>query len=153
MISKKKIGVVIPAAGSGSRFGGSQSKQFLLLDGKPIVQHVIEKFQLTNEVDHIILVVANNDMDFFYRLVETNKFSKVFDITLGGKKRQDSVWSGLERLKNKNIGIVVVHDAVRPFVTAEIIRRVIRVASDYGGAITAVPPKDTIKITNEEGIV
>lgn len=153
MFGEKKIGVVIPAAGSGSRFGSSQPKQFLLLDGKPIVQHAIEKFQLTSEVDCIVLVVAKNDMDFFNHLVDTNKFSKVFDIIPGGKQRQDSVWNGLERLKNKNISIAVVHDAVRPFVTTEIIRRVIRVASDYGGAITAIPPKDTIKIANGEGIV
>lgn len=153
MFGEEKIGVVIPAAGSGSRFGNIQPKQFLLLAGKPIVQHVIEKFQSANEVDCIVLVVAKNDVDIFSHLVDTNKFSKVFDIIPGGKHRQDSVWNGLGRLKNKSIGIAVVHDAVRPFVTDELIHRVIHVASEYGGAITAIPPKDTIKLANGDGII
>ncbi|MBA4311436.1 MAG: 2-C-methyl-D-erythritol 4-phosphate cytidylyltransferase [Chlorobiaceae bacterium] len=153
MFEGKKIGVVIPAAGQGTRMGGSRSKQFLALGGKPIVTHAIGNFQQSKEVDDIVLA-AHPDFESELRsLVNEYTFSKVRRVVRGGKERQDSVWNGLLAIKEYNPDIVLIHDAVRPFIDNRLIRELIHAALVYEAAIIAVKPKDTVKMSVQNGFI
>jgi 2-C-methyl-D-erythritol 4-phosphate cytidylyltransferase len=153
MLEGKKIGVVIPAAGHGTRMGGSQIKQFLTIGGKPIVVHTIENFQQSKEVDDIVLA-AHHDFESELRsLVSEYNLSKVRRVVRGGKERQDSVWNGLLAIKDYNPDIVLIHDAVRPFISHQLILESIQAAIVYEAAIVAVKPKDTVKMSVQNGFI
>ena len=153
MLNGKKVGVVIPAAGSGTRMKGKRPKQFLTIRGKTILLRTLECFQRAGVVDCIIVVVKKNDIGFVQRMIRPRQLDKICGIVPGGRERQDSVWNGLQKLQRYNIDIVLVHDAVRPFISPGIIRSVTKVAGKRGAAIPAVHPKDTIKIADKKHIV
>lgn len=136
---------IIPCAGKGERFGGQ--KQYVILCGKPILVHTILVFE-ESMVDGIVVVVNEKDVEYTKAILNGYGFSKIQGIFPGGQRRQDSVYIGL-----KGIGgspdIVIVHDGVRPFVTKEIIERVVDEAKRYGGAVAAVPITDTIKFSKD----
>ncbi|MDO8092659.1 MAG: 2-C-methyl-D-erythritol 4-phosphate cytidylyltransferase [Candidatus Brocadiales bacterium] len=139
------VSVIIPSAGLGLRMGGNVRKPFLSINGKPILLHTFEKFSCFECVHEIILVVNPDDHsavvnEWNDRLSE-QKRTKIIP---GGKRRQDSVYNGLLQL-DANCDIVLIHDAVRPFVTKEIIEAVIKKVEEHGAAIAAVPIKDTVK--------
>jgi 2-C-methyl-D-erythritol 4-phosphate cytidylyltransferase len=142
---------VIPAAGTGSRMGGNRPKQFLELDGKPILFRTIEQFQSSSIVDCIVLVVGEDDIETVKAL--TQRHEKVRDVIRGGAQRQDSVWNGLQKLKDRSDSLVIVHDAVRPFVSQESLRMVAIAALKHGAAVAGVLPKETIKFSDPEGFV
>lgn len=139
---------VIPAAGMGKRMGASINKQYLMLGQMPIVARTIAVFDQSPLIDGIILVTPEDEIPYCREhVVEASRFSKVLEIVPGGRERQNSVMNGLKALQ-KNIGqddVVLIHDGVRPFITAEILQESIRVARDCDGALVAVPVKDTIK--------
>ena len=148
-----RVGVIIPAAGSGMRMGSVRPKQFLELDGKPILVRTIERFQSSPAVDTIVLAAHVDFLDEVREVVGREHLSKVLDVVPGGKRRRDSVWAGMRRLEGEEIGLVLVHDAVRPFVTADLIDRVCAAAAEYGAAIPAVPVEETVKMIDPEGFV
>ncbi len=140
---------IITAGGLGKRFGSEGvdklPKQFIPLLGKPLIVHCAQRFESSELIKEIILVVPDGWGDYTKNdIVEKFKLSKVSKIISGGKERQHSVKNGLNALSNKP-EIVVIHDAVRPFVTLDIIEEVIREADKSGGAIAAFPSTDTIK--------
>ncbi|MDP2208475.1 MAG: 2-C-methyl-D-erythritol 4-phosphate cytidylyltransferase [Bacteroidota bacterium] len=150
---KCKVGVVIPAAGIGRRLGSNKPKQFLEIDGIPILQITLQKFQACDAVDCIVVV---SHADFIHEvtdLVKKNNFTKIASIVNGGEHRQDSVWNGLKEIIKNNVEIILIHDAVRPFVTDEIIKDVITASEKFGAAVPAVPLKDTIKVSDEKGFL
>jgi len=151
MIDGKKIGVVIPAAGKGRRMGGSQDKQFIEIDGKPIIVRTIEQFQSVSEIDLIILAADPIYFDFLHHLIGEFNLSKVAEIVPGGEKRQDSVWNGLKGMLQHKIDAVIIHDAVRPFIRPKLIRQLLEMVLQHRAAIVAVPPKDTVKYSIENG--
>ncbi|MBI5021828.1 MAG: 2-C-methyl-D-erythritol 4-phosphate cytidylyltransferase [Ignavibacteriales bacterium] len=153
MFEGKKIGVVIAAAGQGIRMGGSLSKQFLILGGKPIVAHTIGNFQQSTEVDFIVLAAHHDYESELRSLVTGYNFSKVMQVVQGGKERQDSVWNGLLALQEYNPDIVLIHDAVRPFINNRLIRESIEAALVFKAAIVAVKPKDTVKMSAQNGFI
>jgi 2-C-methyl-D-erythritol 4-phosphate cytidylyltransferase len=153
MFKGKKIGVVIPAAGKGRRMGGNQSKQFLELDGKPIVVHTLEKFQQSKDVDLIVLAADPLLKESVGELIDRFNLSKVKKIVDGGKERQDSVWNGLIAIESFGVDIVLIHDSVRPFIDDDIIYKSIDAAIDTGAAVVAVRPKDTVKISDTENYI
>lgn len=139
------ISVIIPSAGLGLRMGGDVRKPFLEIKGKPILLHTFEKFAGMECVREIILVVNPDDHaavvnEWNERL---NKLKKT-KIVPGGKRRQDSVYNGLLQ-SDESCDIVLIHDAVRPFVTRETIESVIKKVEECGAAIAAVPMKATVK--------
>ncbi|MEE9258180.1 MAG: 2-C-methyl-D-erythritol 4-phosphate cytidylyltransferase [Nitrospinaceae bacterium] len=146
-----KVSAIIPAAGKGTRIGAAVPKQFLLLNGKPILSHTIEVFEKCGLVDSLILVGPKKE-------VETelgdwpNQSSIVREVVVGGEKRQDSVYNGFQAV-DADTDIVIVHDGVRPFVTAEMIKDSVEAANQYGAAIVAVPVSDTIKQSNPDGFI
>lgn len=134
-----KVSAIIVAAGAGKRFGSA--KQFALLRGKSVLERSLEAFAAHPEVDEIVLVLPTDEAGARYR----KRGGKVVAVVPGGEKRQDSVVRGLERLDSGPADIVLVHDAVRPLVSEEVISRVIAKARECGAAVAAVPVEDTIK--------
>jgi 2-C-methyl-D-erythritol 4-phosphate cytidylyltransferase len=153
MYKNKSVGVIIPAAGEGKRMGGTQAKQFIEIEQKPLLVHTIEQFQHAPEVDCIVLVASNNMLGILSEIVSKYRLSKVVDVVCGGKERQDSVWNGLQRLKESNVDLVLVHDSVRPFVVKRMITDVCDAALRFGAAAPGIEPKDTIKTVDEKGKV
>ncbi len=151
MTDRKKVAAIITAGGRGVRIGGTVPKQFLHLAGRPILEHTLENFKATGLVDEVVLVVPRD-------AVETVQAGYAgFEpwlsaVVAGGRERQDSVANGLKAI-SPSIGIVMVHDGVRPFVTAEMLRQSIEAAQSDGGAICAIPVSDTLKRADAEGMV
>lgn len=143
-----KLGVIIVAAGKGSRMRTKESKQYLYLRGKPIIVHTVERFQQIDEVDSIVLVVGFDDRTRCQNLVDEYGLTKVSGIIAGGGDRQESVFKGIQAL---NTEWVMVHDGVRPFVSSGKVIEVWREAERMGAAVLAVPVKDTIKAVNRDG--
>ncbi len=139
------VSAIIPAAGSGIRIGGKVQKQFLELADKPIIAHTLLKFQKTDLINDIYLVVPPDKVGYCKtEIVEKYKISKAVEVIAGGKERQDSVYNGLSKV-NPKADIIVVHDGVRPFITEKIIEESILKADKYGAVIVAIPEKDTVK--------
>lgn len=142
-------GVVIVAAGSGSRMKMNINKQFIKLDGKEIIVHTIEKFYKHKNINDIVVVLREEEIDFFKNeILSTYGFDKV-KIALGGNERQDSVYNGLKSLRQE-CDTVLIHDGARPFVTAEIIDNSINEAKQHKAVVVGVPVKDTIKVINDK---
>lgn len=144
------VGVVIVAAGRGTRMGTKESKQYLLLRNKPIVVHTLEVFQKQALVEEIVLVTGAEDADRCRRWVEEYGITKIKAVVTGGAERQYSVYRGLEYLDTE---WVMVHDGVRPFVRPEEIQSCYEEAKRTGASVLAVPVKDTIKQVGDGGLV
>ena len=142
--------VIIPAAGAGERMGAAVSKQFLLLQGKPIIIHTLERFQRCAAVDEIIVAVQASSRQHLESLLGEFHLSKTTKIVEGGKRRQDSVSNALSQL-NPQAEVVIVHDAVRPFIQQKMILESIEKAITYSAAVVAVRVKDTIKVGTDKG--
>ncbi len=136
---------MIAAGGRGRRLGGSEPKQFLRLRGKPILQHTVEVFDSLPFVQEIVVVVPARYVRRTEHLLHRARVRKVSHVVVGGKERQDSVRNGLLSF-DREPNVVLVHDAVRPFVSRKIVEEVIRKARRYGAAVVGVPVKDTIKV-------
>lgn len=135
---------IIVAAGSGLRFGGKVKKQFIEIENKPILYYTLRKFQDNPYIDEIILVISSDSLEYFKEKISIlYDFSKI-KITLGGSSRYESVKNGLSKISKKS-DIVLVHDGVRPFVSFDLIERVINVTQSKGSCIPVVKAKDTLK--------
>lgn len=149
-MNKRTVAIVL-AAGSGKRMQSSTPKQYLLLDGKPIIYYSLKAFE-ESSVDEIILVVSKNDVEYCHKaIVEKYQFKKVHHIIEGGSERYHSVYQGLNTISDADY--VLIHDGARPFVTVKMIERTIEEVLLHNACIVGVPSKDTIKIVDEEGIV
>lgn len=148
-----KVSAIIPAAGQGKRMGREKNKQFLLLGQKPVLAHTLTVFQESPLIEEIVVVAAPGEVDYCrLEVVEKYNFSKVTKIITGGKERQNSVYNGLLALSHQP-HLVVIHDGARPFLSREILEQSIEVSLKTGGAVVAVPVKDTIKVVNQEKMV
>lgn len=124
---------------------GNRKKPFLPLVGRPVLVHTLLPFERSPLIDAIILVVPDDDREMCRKeIVNAFGFQKVIDVVAGGAERQDSVMAALNSLA-ASWDIIVVHDGARPFVTVDLIERVVKTAMKSGAAIAAVPVKDTIK--------
>ncbi len=138
------VSAIVVAGGKGKRMGTVQSKQYLNLNGKPILYYTIKSSLDCNLVDNIILVVPSHEIDYCEMEILGKNSLKVNKIVAGGDERYDSVYNGL--IEAKGSDIVLIHDGVRPFVSKETIENAIKYAEEYGAAAPGVMPKDTIKI-------
>ncbi|MGH2568573.1 MAG: 2-C-methyl-D-erythritol 4-phosphate cytidylyltransferase [Bacteroidota bacterium] len=148
---RSKISVVVPAAGMGSRLGGSVKKQFALLKNKPVLAYTLQRFEQCADVDEIAVAVPEESIVDTEKLVKQYRLHKVHRIVAGGAKRQDSVFRALSRLALKDADIVLVHDGVRPFIEPKRISHLVRVCREHDAAVLAVQPKDTIRRSNGGG--
>jgi len=144
-----KVGAIIAAAGFGRRMKTDRPKQFLALNGTPILVHTIRKFDACAVISYIIVTAPRESVEEVTALVNSAGFKKSVTVIEGGERRQDSVSMGLQRLQ-PGTDIVAVHDGVRPFVSIEDIENVVRQAAQSGAAILGVPIVDTVKQAERE---
>lgn len=135
--------VLLPAAGSGKRMGAGQNKLFLELRNVPILIHTLRVFEEDPKCKHIVLAVKKEEQVFIEQLLIKYSITKVAAITEGGAERQHSVYACLKASPDQ--GIVLVHDAARPFIKQEVIHRLVQTAMQSGAAVAAVRAKDTMK--------
>ena len=148
-----KTAVIVVAAGRGTRMNHAVPKQFLPLEGKPILAHTLLNLAKIPEVDSITLVV-NEDRIQWCKETIVNKYNikKVEGIIGGGSTRGKSVLNGLMSL-DKQTEIVAIHDGVRPFVGESLFKNIIKQAEEFGAAICAIPLRDTLKKIDKENEV
>lgn len=145
---KKKFGAVIAAGGTGSRFGGDIPKQFTEACGIPVIAHTLRKFELCDEIDEIVIVTHKDYLVFCSDIVKSFEFEKVTSIIEGGKTRQQSVFKGIKSTST-HIDYVLIHDAARPAVSVETIKKCCDTVSEYGACAAGTKVVDTIKISDD----
>ena len=144
-----KVSAIIPAAGSGERFG--EAKQFKLLAGRPMHFHTLQPFLRSDAIDEVIVVVPGDDVHSTHRDVLSMSAGKPVKVVAGGSRRQDSVKRGVDA-SDPDSTLVCIHDAARPFVTEDLIQNSISACENADGAVVALPSKDTVKYS-ENGLV
>lgn len=146
-----RIFALIPAAGMGKRMGGDSNKQYLLLDGMPILARTVQTFQEADCIDAVYLVSPEQEIPFCRsEVVERYGFTKVRAIVPGGAERQVSVCNGLRAIEGiEPDDLVLIHDGVRPFVSAQMLEEAAAAAKEAGAAVVAVPVKDTVKVVRD----
>ena len=135
---------IIPAAGWGVRMGSPTPKQFLSLEGVPIFVHTLRKFVACEAIDEVLLGLRAEDIERAQNEIERERLSRPVRMVEGGPSRQETVARCLEQV-SAGAEVVLVHDAVRPFIELEMIPRVISVARQDGAAILGIPSVDTVK--------
>jgi 2-C-methyl-D-erythritol 4-phosphate cytidylyltransferase len=134
---------IVVAGGKGTRFGGNRPKQFLELNGLPIIIHTLRQFEQSRQIEQVVVALAAEEIAQFHSLLAKFGLPKVVRVVAGGETRSQSVRNGLAAIETADI--VAVHDGVRPLVKAEEIDRVVTVAAERGAAILVAPIGDTIK--------
>ena len=149
MEQKKRCTAICLSAGSGKRMGTSIAKQYLDLNGKPIICYALETFEKSPLIDDVIFVVGEDSLDFARKeIVEKYGYRKVKQIIKGGAERYLSVRNAIRTIQD---GYVFIHDGARPFVTEKILQNVYEGVIKYDAVCVGVPVKDTIRIVDEEG--
>jgi len=144
------ITAVIPAAGSGERFGGK--KQLKNLGGRPLLYHTLQPFVRSGLINEIIVVVSKGDVDQVNRELRSMISTKPVKVVVGGNSRQVSVHNGLAAT-DESSELICVHDAVRPFVSEDLIEKAANACSEHDGVIVAQSSTDTIKRIMENQIL
>ena len=148
-MEKEICTAVILAAGQGKRMHSAVQKQYLLLQGYPVLYYSVKAFE-ESPVDRIVLVTGAEEQEYCKKeIVERYGFRKVHKIVTGGKERYHSVYEGLKAAEGADY--VLIHDGARPFVTQEIIERTLEGARTWGACVVGMPAKDTVKIIDESG--
>ncbi len=143
------VTAIVLAAGNGSRMKSKTPKQFMELDGRPLIYYALSRFE-ASIVDEIIVVTRQQDIDYMRKdIVEKYGFTKVRRVVAGGKERFDSVEKGI-RAANKKSTTIMIHDGARPFITNTMILDSISAVRRYKACTVAVPVKDTIKVVDED---
>jgi len=148
-----KIGLILTAGGIGKRFGSETPKQFVFLKGKPLFILTLDNLLKIQEFNNIILTYPKSWENVFFDLIEQFPPSRTVDFVEGGSERFYSVWNALQHPSIKSTDIVLIHDAVRPFVTSSLIERLLNGIANFDGVIPGIKVKDTLKESDENGVV
>jgi 2-C-methyl-D-erythritol 4-phosphate cytidylyltransferase len=140
----KSYYAIIVAGGSGSRMQSAVPKQFLLLNGKPVLMHTIEAFFNSAAHPHIIIVLHSNYHTYWQQICKEHNFTIPYQFVNGGESRFHSVKNGLDTIADTN-AVIAIHDAVRPLTSTAIIDHSYNYAAEHGNAITAVKSRDSIR--------
>lgn len=142
---------LVLAAGMGRRMGTNTPKQFLHVDGKPILAYTLEAFQHHPEIDAIYVVCPEESRDAVWEIVRDYEISKLQKVVPGGATRRESSYKGIDALSEvcHQDDVVLIHDGVRPNITAETIRDNIAMAKEQGACVTAEKTVDTIVVSND----
>ena len=146
------VAAIFPAAGSSTRMGGGGNKNLLELAGEPVLLRTLKIFSQVERVKFLIVIVAAHEIETVEKILRATENLKPWRVTVGGSERQYSIANGLKLLPD-DAEIILVHDAARPLISVRTIDEVIDAAEKFGGAIAAVPAKDTIKIVDAENFV
>lgn len=148
-----KTAVIIAAAGVGRRMGGLCPKQYLELGKRPIICHTLDRFQEARGIDELVCVVEpGREKSFSEEILKAYGYPKNWIAVAGGQVRQESITNGLKTIST-DCDVVLVHDAVRPFISAEQIELTARVSMRDGACIVASPIRETIKRTDSDGYI
>jgi len=151
MMAKKNVAIVL-AAGQGRRMQSAVQKQFLEVDGKPLLYYSLKCFQTSEYIDEIILVTGQGEIAYCREeIVDKYSFDKVRRIVAGGSERYHSVYEGLKACQE--CAYVFVHDGARPLISKKIIKDTMQGVKQYRACVSAVKAKDTIKIADAKGFV
>lgn len=143
---------IVLAGGRGSRMGLDMPKQYIELNGYPLIYYSLRAFQNCGFIDEIILVTLEEDIDFCRQnIVNRYGLDKVSRIAAGGKERYESVFNGLAKVEGS--GYVFIHDGARPCINLHILHKIYDDVQKYKAAVAAVPSKDTVKISDVNGFV
>lgn len=137
--------LIVPAAGSGTRFGAALPKQFVSLLDVPIIVRTLQVFEQTPSIDTVVIAASPDFHDHITELKQTFRLEKIAAVVEGGKERQHSILNALQTPVCAASDIVLVHDAVRPMITPAFVTRIVEAASLHGSAIPGLVPKETIK--------
>lgn len=149
---KSFTSAVILAAGSGTRMGTEQTKQWLCVDGIPVVIRTLTVFQASRYINEIVLCVKADEFEMYSGIADAYGITKLKCVVKGGATRQDSALKGFKRISDK-ADLVAVHDAARCLVTEEMIEATVRAARRDGGAIAAMRAVDTVKTADSHGSI
>ncbi len=153
MLDGCNLRVIIAAAGNGTRMQEKTNKQYKILNNRPVLAYSLEFFEELGVVDEIIVVTRKKDLDYCkHEVIEKFGFTKVTAIIPGGKERQDSVYAGLQRMRN-DTDFVAVHDGARPLLSSRVVHELLKEAKEWGAAIPGVVSKDTLKMVDRDGFV
>ncbi len=146
--------IIIVAGGKGLRMGGELPKQFLPINGKPILMHTLERFKEYSDSNasdglHIILVLPKEQQDFWHSLCQKHHFNVTHTIVSGGATRFHSVQNGLKAIPDDEEGVVGIHDGVRPFVSLDVIKRCFEEARTKKAVIPVMPVTETLRDITE----
>ncbi len=145
----EKICAIVLAAGKGRRMGGDIQKQYMKINGKPLIYYSLKTMEKV--VDEIVLVVGQGEIPYCQeQIVDLYKFKKISKIVEGGKERYNSVYAGLQALKKCDY--VLIHDGARPCITKDILEKSIEFTKKYKATVLGTRSKDTIKISDKQGI-
>lgn len=157
---KKRCTAVILAAGNGSRMKSSVAKQYMLLEGKPLIWYALQAVEQSDIIDDCILVAGAEELAYVKtEIVQKYGFTKIQAIIAGGAERYLSVGKAMKAIEEGCLsipneeGYVFIHDGARPFLTEKILRSTYEGVKKYGACVAAVPSKDTVKIADEQGFV
>jgi 2-C-methyl-D-erythritol 4-phosphate cytidylyltransferase len=149
-VAPPTMAAVVVAAGRSRRFG--RDKLFMSLGGWPVLTWSLRVFEASSVVSSIVLVLGEDRLADGRNLLEQYRWRKLQDVCVGGRRRQDSVWNGVQRVA-EDVEWVAVHDGARPFITVELIERGFGVAREIGAAVAAVPIKDTVKVVERGQLI
>ena len=150
-MSERNTAIVL-AAGQGKRMHSKVQKQFLEIQGYPVLYYSLRCFQESPLIQDIILVTGEESISYCKEeIVKKYGFTKVSAVIPGGKERYDSVYAGL--CECRDCEYVLIHDGARPFVTEEILKRGLQKVKETGACVIGMPSKDTVKLSDEEGYV
>ena len=151
-MQEKKCTAIVLAAGQGKRMGTKVQKQYLEIDGKPVLYYSLRAFEDSPIIDDIVLVVGEGQKEYCEKeILAKYGFGKVKKIVPGGTERYHSVWNGLKEISDE--GYVFIHDGARPFINEEILNRVYKDVKECKACVVGMPVKDTIKLADAEGFV
>lgn len=143
-----KLFCIVPAAGRGRRLGSAEDKVFVRLKGKPMLLHTLEALAGSTSIDKIIVVVSGRRLNECKSLIKHCRLKKVCEVVRGGNERFNSVKNGL--LKAGKADFILVHDGARPFITKDLLNKVVTAARTFGAAICATRVKQTIKVAGDD---
>ena len=144
------IGLVIPAAGVGNRFSKDVKKQFYQIDNKPILYFTLRNILSAYNFSEVVIGISDSDRDEINEIIEDLNLDINFKIVLGGETRAHTVMNCLQAVMSD---MVLIHDAVRPFVTKETVQDIIAGAIEFDGAVPAIMVRDTVKRVDNKGVI
>ena len=146
------VSAIIVAAGQSRRMGGDTSKQFILIDGVPVIVRTLKAFEIAERIREVVIAARQEDIPQMYALIQDYEITKVKQIITGGETRQESVFRAIAQV-DENADFLAIHDGARPLVTKELLEDCLAALAQADGAAVAVASPDTVKLADADGYV
>ncbi len=144
------VSAIIVAAGQSRRMGGDTNKQFILIDGVPVIVRTLKAFEIAERIREVVIAARQEDIPQMYALIQDYEITKVKQIITGGETRQESVFRAIAQV-DENVDFLAIHDGARPLIRPQEIDLAVSAAVEHGAAALGVPVKDTVKQVDADG--